>query len=227
MSSSSKSTSPCFKHCLRVALPNATTQAPPPLHTDLPPSIDDIPTTTITLKPALLPPPPHGAPPKKKCSSDKHSPFFPGVYGRPLFTLTPVNHFSAIPDSKSIIFNYFRKALPHEVAEGSSYILVDIYENLWVAPEVFLKWQEVVDTGAMKEPEKSVYHYSITQIRDEYRLYWSLKKDSIQSVRHPTPPPYSALPKADELDDNNEEEAFPVDNDDNNESDPDFIPNKK
>ena len=227
MSSSSKSTSPCFKHCPQVALPNAMTQAPPPLRTDLPPSIDNIPTTTVTLKPALLPPPPRGTPPKKKCSSDKHSPFFPRVYGCPLFTLTPINHFSAIPDGKSIIFNYFRKVLPHEVAEGSSYILIDIYENLWVAPEVFLKWQEAVDSGAMKEPEKAAYHYSITCIGNEFWLYWSLKKDLIQSVHHPAPPPYSALPKANELDNNNEEEAFPTDDDDDNESNLDFIPNKK
>ena len=161
MSSSSKSTGPKVKHCQRISILNAVTQAPPPPHTSLPPIIDNIPTSTVTLKTAPLPPPPHGTLPKKKHSSNKHSPFFPGIYGRPLFTLTPVNHFSAIPDGKSIIFYYFRKALPHEIAEGSSYILINIFENLWTAPEVFLKWQEAVDTGTMKDPEKSVYRYSI------------------------------------------------------------------
>ena len=198
MSSSPNSTGPRVKHCVRVALPSTITQAPPPPHTDVPPTINDIPMTTVTLKAAPLPPPPCGAPAKKKRSLIKQSPFFLGVYGRPLFTLTPVHHYSSIPDGNSIIFNYFRKALPHELEEGgSSYILVDIYENLWSAPDVFLKWREAVDSGVMKEPEKAVYRYSIAWIGNEFQLYCSLKKDSIGSVRHSAPPPFSPLPKAD------------------------------
>ena len=99
-SSSSKRTGPQIKHCLCISLPNAITQPPPPLRTDAPQSIDDIPTSTVTLKTAPLPPPPCGAPPKKKHTPAKHSPLFPGIYGRPLFTLTPVNHYSSIPDGK-------------------------------------------------------------------------------------------------------------------------------
>ena len=93
-------------------------------------------------------------------------------------------------------------------------------------PEVFLKWQQVVDSGAMKEPEKSTLHFSITCIGDEYRLYCSPQKDSLRSVKHPLPPPYSPLPKAsdNEDEDKEEEEAFPVDEE---ESDPDFVPDKK
>ena len=174
--SSPKPTGPHVKHCVRVALPNAITQAPPPLHTDIPATIDSIPTSTVTLKTAPLPPPPHGAPTKKKCSPGNQSPFFPGVYGRPLFMLTPVNHYSAIPNGKSIIFNHFRKALPHEVTEGSSYIIVDIFENLWTVPEVFLKWRQAVDSGTMKEPEKAVFCYSIAQVGDKFCLYYSLKR---------------------------------------------------
>ena len=227
MSSSPNSSGPRVKHCARISLPNAITQAPPPPRTDGPPSINDIPTSTVTLKTAPLPPPPRGTPAKKKRVPNNPSPFFPGVYGRPLFTLTPVNHFSSIPDSKSIIINYYRKALPHEIVEGSLYILVDIYENLWTAPEVFLKWREAVDSGALKEPEKAVFRYSIARIGNEFRLYCSLKKDSIASVRHPAPPPFSPLPKANENKDKEkeeEEEAFPTDDD---ESDPDFKPDKK
>ena len=115
MSSPSKCSGLQIKHCQRISLPNVITQAPPPLCTDLPTSIDDIPMSTVMLKTAPLPPPPCGVPPKKKKSPGKQSPFFPGVYRRPLFTLTPVNHYSSIPDGKSIIFNYFRKVLPHEV----------------------------------------------------------------------------------------------------------------
>ena len=226
-SSSSKCVGLQIKQCQRFSLPIAVTQAPPPPCTNAPPSINDIPTSTVTLKMVPLPPPPRGAPPKKKQSLGKQSPFFPGVYSRPLFTLTPVRHFSSIPDGKSIIFNYFRKALPHEMSEGSTYILVDIFENLWTAPEVFLKWQEAVDAGTMKDPEKSAYRYSITRIGNEYRLYWSLKKDSIQAVHHPAPPPFTPLPKANMTnneDDEEEEEAFPADD---SENDPDFLPGKK
>ena len=222
--SSPKSSGPRVKHCARATLPNAIMQAPPPPRSDLPTSIDVIPTSTVMLKSAPLPPPPRGAPAKKKHTLDSQSPFFPGVYGRPLFMLTPVNHFSSIPDGKSIIFNYFRKALPHEIAEGSSYILVDVYENLWTAPEVFLKWREAVDSGVMKEPEKAAYRYSIAHIRNEYRLYCSLKKDSIASVRHPIPPPYSSFPKASDKDDD-EEEGFPAD-DSESDSDSEFKPDK-
>ena len=78
----------------------------------------------------------------------------------------------------------------------------------------------------MKEPEKSAFHYCITRIGDEFRLYYSPRKDSLQSVKHPLPPPYSPLPKADEhnVDEEEEEEAFPVNDE---ESDPDFLPDKK
>ena len=208
-------------------------QAPPPPHTDLPPSINNIPTSMVMMKLATLPPPPCGAPLKKKHSPGKQTPFFDGIYGHPLFSLTPVNHFSVIPQGKSIIFNYYRKALPHEAVEGSSYILVDIFKNLWSAPEVFLKWRQAVDSGVLKEPEKSTLRFCITHIGDEYWLYSSLCRDSLQVIKHPLPSPYSPLPKADKDEDDNdddkeEEEAFPTDDDkDDNESDPDFIPNKK
>ena len=219
------SSGPRVKHSPRVSLPNIISQAPPPPRTDMPPSIDSIPTSTVTLKSDPLPPPPQrGAPPKKKRSTDKPSPFFDGVYGRPLFSLAPVHHFSSIPKGKSIIFNYFRKAMPHEIAEGSSYILIDIYENLWAAPEVFLKWREAINTGAMNEPEKSAFRYCITHIGDEYRLYCSPRKDSLQSVKHPLPPPYSPFPRAKGIHEE-EEEAFSADDSDD-ESDPDFIPKK-
>ena len=118
--------------------------------------------------------------------------------------------------------------MPHEATEGSSYILIDIFENLWAAPEVFLKWRQAIDEGALKEPEKSAFRYCITCIGDEYRLYCSPRKDSLQSVKHPLPPPYSPFPKAvDNHEEEEEEEAFPVDNDSDDESDPDFEPNKK
>ena len=220
------SSSPRVKHCQRISLPNAVTQAPPPLRSDVPPSIADIPTSTVTLKSDPLPPP-CGVPPKKKRSSAPHSPFFDGVYGRPLFSLAPVHHFSSIPKGKSILFNYFRKAMTHEATEGSNYILIDIFENLWAAPEVFLKWRQAVDEGVMKELEKSTFRYCITRVGDEFRLYYSPRKDSIQSVKHPLPPPYSPLPKAtgkDDDDEEDEEEAFPAGDDD---SDSEFGPDKK
>ena len=66
MSSSSKRIGPQVKHCQWISLPNTITHAPPPPYTDLPPSIDIIPTSTVTLKSDPLPPPPCGAPPKKK-----------------------------------------------------------------------------------------------------------------------------------------------------------------
>ena len=93
-----KHTGPQVKYCTCIALPAVMTQAPPPPCTDLLPTINNIPTTTVTLKPTPLPPPPRDAPPKKKWSPSKQSPFFPGVYRRPLFTLTPVNHYSSILD---------------------------------------------------------------------------------------------------------------------------------
>ena len=187
MSSSGKRTGPQVKHCPRISLPNPITQAPPPPRSDVPPSFDNIPTSIVTLKSDPLPPPPCGIPPKKKHSLAKKSPFFDGVYGRPLFSLAPVHHFSSIPQGKSIIFNFFRKALPHEATEGSAYILIDVYENLWATPEVFLKWRQAVDEGAMKKPEKSAFRYCITRIGDEFHLYCSPRKDSLQSVRHPLP----------------------------------------
>ena len=242
--SSSNHSGPRVKHCPRISLPNAATQAPPPPRSDLPvtiddipmstvtlksdslPSIDDIPTSTVTLKSSPLPPPPpRVAPPKKKRVPNHPSPFFDGVYGRPLFSLAPVRHFSAIPDGKSIIFHFFRKALPHELAEcGSPYILIDVYENLWVAPEVFLKWREAVDSRAAKDIEKSAVRLCLTRISDEFRLYSSPQKDSLQSVKHPVPPPFSHLPMASDNKDDDEDEAFPAGDE---ESDPDFLPDKK
>ena len=111
--------------------------------------------------------------------------------------------------------------------EGSTYILIDVYENLWLAPEVFLKWREAIDSGAVKDVEKSAFCFCLTRIGDEFRLYCSPRKDSLQSVKHPVPPPFSPLPKSSTSDDDEEdeeEEAFPADED---ESDPDFEPDKK
>ena len=107
------------------------------------------------------------------------------------------------------------------------YVLIDIYENLWVAPEVFLKWQQAVNAGTLKEPKKSMLQYCIMHVGDEFCLYCSPQKDSLQSVKHPLPPPYTPLPKAGSNDEDNdkEEEAFPADDD--KESDLDFLPNKK
>ena len=91
---------------------------------------------------------------------------------------------------------------------------------------MFLKWREAIDTGAMKEPEKSAFRYCLTRINDEFHLYCSLRRDSLQSVKHPLPPPYSPLPKASgNNDDDEEEEAFSADDNDD-ESDPDFLPKK-
>ena len=64
--SSPKSSGPRVKHCACVALPNTIMQAPPPPRSDLPTSIDVIPTSTVILKSAPLPPPPCGIPPQKK-----------------------------------------------------------------------------------------------------------------------------------------------------------------
>ena len=94
-------------------------------------------------------------------------------------------------------------------------------------PEVFLKWRQAIDSGVMKDVEKSTFRFCLTRIANKYCLYCSPRKDSLQSVKHPVPPPFSPLPKADEVDnddDDEEEEAFPADNKDN---DPDFLPDKK
>ena len=217
--SSGKLTGPHVKHMPRIAVPSVI---PPPLDTkqDKPITIGNIPTTTVTLK---SDPPCSSSPsiPSRKHALGKQSPFYDGVYRRLLFSLTPVFHYSAIPQGKSILFHYFRKAFPHEIQEGSSFILVDINDNLWVAPEVFLKWQQAVEAGSMKELNLAEYQLCISHIGSEYRLYYSLQRDSYKSVKHPAPLPYAPLPTAAEEDE--EEEAFPVDNDEN---DPDFKPDK-
>ena len=63
--SSRKYTGPQVKHCTRITLPNSMMQAPPPLHTDLPPLINNIPMSTVMLKTDPLPQPPCAPPPKK------------------------------------------------------------------------------------------------------------------------------------------------------------------
>ena len=214
--SSAKLTGPQVKHCQRITIPS-TIPPPPPSTSDKPITIDDIPVSTVTLKsdppPSLL---------TRKCPArGKCSPFFNGVYGRLLFSLMPAYHYSAIPQGKSILFHYFRKAFPHEVVEGSSYILVDINDNLWVAPEVFLKWRQAIEAGNMKELDLNIYQLCILHIGTEYCLYYLLWKDSFKNVYHPAPPPYSPLSVGD---DEEEEEAFLADED---EDDPDFLPNKK
>ena len=210
--SSANSTGPRVKHVPRITVPSII-PPPPASSSDKPITIDDIPTSIVTLK--LVPPLP-----SRKRARSRQSPFYDGVYRRLLFSLTPVFHYSAIPQGKSILFHYFRKAFPHEIQEGSSFILVDINDNLWVAPEVFLKWRQVVEVGSMKELNLSEYCLCISHIGSEYRLYYSLRRDSYKNVKHPAPLPFAPLP----VDDNEEEEAFPPDN---KESDPDFQPNKK
>ena len=63
----------------------------------------------------------------------------------------------------------------------------------------------------MKEPKKNTYYFCITHIGDEYWLYYSLKRDSLQVVHHPVPPPFTPFPKgACEEEEEEEEEAFPL-----------------
>ena len=107
--SSGKRTGPQVKHCARIALPNSMTQSPPPPHTDILPSTDDILVSTVMLKSDPLPPPPCSTPLKKKHTSSSQCPFFSGVYGWLLYSLTSVHHYSMIPQGKFILFNYFRR----------------------------------------------------------------------------------------------------------------------
>ena len=100
--------------------------------------------------------------------------------------------------------------------EGSSFILVDIFDNLWVAPEVFLKWQKAVDRGSVNDVDLGVYHLCISHIGSEFCIYYSLWREAYKAVHHPAPPPFSPLPASF----SKEDEAFPPD------EDPNFSPTK-
>ena len=183
----------------------APTIPPPPLNRDCNQDekpfvslIDKIPTSIVVKKKKT--PANSSAVPQKKVQPS--SPFLDGVVGKLYFSLAPVHSFVDIPTGKSLIIHSFRKALLHERMHGA-YILVDAFENLWSAPEVFLKWRENVDAGAMKELDLNTYQLSLGRNGEELHLYTSLWCDSYKAVQHPAPPPITFT--------SNEEEAFPPD----------------
>ena len=184
----------------------APTIPPPPLNRDCNQDekpfvslINKIPTSKVTKKKV---PAKSSAVPRKKVQPT--SPFLDSIVRKLYFSLTPIHSFVDIPSGKSIIIHSFRKSLPHERVNGA-YILIDAFDNLWSAPEVFLKWRENVDGGAMKELDLNTYWLSIGRNGEEFHLYTSLWRDSYKAVQHPAPPHVTFT--------SNEEEAFPPDSD--------------
>ena len=156
------------------------------------------PRSTVQVVNSLPPPPPLSALPPiasplpKKKSVPSH-PFINGVVGKVYFSLTPVHHYFSIPIGKSIIICNFQKALPHEKAESSSYVLMDTFDGLWLAPEVFDKWCKAVESGAISELDMSTNRLSLACIGSEFRLYVSLKRNSYKDLTQPAPAPYAPL----------------------------------
>ena len=183
------------------------------------------PAITIPLPPLSIALPPVASPPPKKKLVPSH-PFINGVVGKLYFSLTPVHHYFSIPHSKSIIICNFRKALPHEKAESGSYVLMDTFNGLWLAPKVFNKWREAVKSCTVPELDLSTNRLSLAHIGSEFRLYISLKRNSYKDLIWPAPAPYAPLCAVVSNEEEEEEEAFPnADSEDEREKkDPNYSP---
>lgn len=146
------------------------------------------PTSTVTLKKKL------STPRKKVAPASSSNPFLNGILGKLYFSLAQIHSYVDIPEGKSIIISHFRKSLPHKRVEVGSYILEDTFNNLWSAPEVFLKWHKDIDTSAIKELDINTYWISLAWVDNEYCLYTSLQRDSYKTVLHPAVLPTSHPP---------------------------------
>ena len=63
---------------------------------------------------------------------------------------------------------------------------------------------------------------------DKFHLYYSLKRDSLQVVHHPVPPPFTPFPKGADDNEEEEEDPFPAGKEDEQEKkDPDFDLNEE
>ena len=195
---------PKTKVCPRSAVQPAITIPPPPLLSASP----SVSSPLVTKKPA----PSHL--------------FINRVVGKLYFSLTPVHHYFSIPHGKSIIICNFRKALPHEKVESSSYVLMDTFDGLWLAPEVFDKWRKAVKSHAVPELDLTTNRLLLACIGSEFRLYVSLKRNSYKDLTRPAPAPYTPLCVAVSNKEEEEEEAFPNANseDEREKKDPNYSP---
>ena len=128
------------------------------------------PAITIPPLPSPIALPPVASPLPKKKSVPSH-PFISSVVGKLYFSLTPVHHYFSIPHGKSIIISNFRKALPHEKVESGSYVLTNAFDGLWLAPEVFDKWREAVESRTVPELDLTTNRLSLAHIGLEFSLY--------------------------------------------------------
>ena len=230
---SNNRTGPQVKHCACIALPLSNEKEedselfpchpPPPVTNKSVPSgpspspcglIQDIPSSGTCLKPefiSLL------EPPKKKVNNNIHPPFIKGQLGTIIFLPGFIRNCQEIPIGASLIIHNFRKPYKFEHAK-TRYVLIDAYGTKWTSPETFNLWRECVESGEEKEFDQRINRLSIVRLPSCFVITSSICKNKISEQIHPIQMPGGTQADPEEM------EAFPADN---NESDPDFMPDKK
>ena len=200
--SSRKVTTPRVKNMQRIAIPS--TLPPPPPCTDIPPSYDNIPSTSPKLK---------CPPTKKTCRSNT---IIKGQVGTKFFSLDQLRPYTELLDGCSLIISSCQKPLLHEQV-NTKFLLLDAFGMKWTAPRVVDVWREQVDKGLV-EDELKTHQVALVRSGSDFFLAHSDKKTKYTQVIHSIIPQISS--------DSEEEDPFPpASNED--EDDSDFQPNKK
>ena len=112
-----------------------------------------------------------------------------------------------IPHRYSVIVQNFRSCFKFELVY-SKYILIDPLGNKWEAPEVFEKWRQCVEAGAIQDLNLTKTHLAIVRYGNTFKLCTSVKKNNYKDQTFPIP--------AEQL----------ADEDPRKKKDPDYVPPK-
>ena len=113
--------------------------------------------------------------------------------------------YTQIPDGYSLIVSSFCHLLPHEKV-NTKYNFIYVWEQLDLPRS--LQYLDVeVNTGALGELDLNVHYIAIVHIGNEFRLAELNQKTKYKNVTYPVPPPAFCLENEED------DDAFPVDSD--------------
>ena len=212
-------TSPCVKHCARIALPAEKEEEqqqmircipPPPVIIKSVPSVPspipcksfpDIPSSGATLKPEF-----HSLiePLSKKGKVESKGSLIKGQLGHVFFSPGFVRNCKEIPIGYSLIVHSFCPPFKFEHAK-TKYVITDPFGVKWTSPDTFNLWRECVDAGKAKDIDTKIYRVAVVCHPGCFVLASSLCKNKYNEQIFPVQMPGAEQIDPDEL------EAFPPD----------------
>ena len=91
-----------------------------------------------------------------------------------------------IPHGYSVIVQNFRPCFKFKLIY-SKYILIDPIGNKWEVLEIFEKWRQCVETGAIQELDLFKTCLAIVRYGNTFKLCTSVKKNNYKDQTYPIP----------------------------------------